>query len=115
MTTLVAKQAFFASCVARFFFDLKTQGIEVTFGEAFRSPETCALYAKEGKGITASLHQLRLAVDLNFWSNDSLIQTSKEVADLWQSYSIGIYECCAGFYFSRSDSDHFSIAHNGIK
>ena len=116
MTTLEDKQVFFAGCVARFVFDLKTKGILVTFGEAFRSPETCSLYAKEGKGITASLHQLRLAVDLNFWQNDKLVSTTEEIANLWENYSTGIFQCCAGFHFTtRRDSDHFSVSHNGIR
>lgn len=113
---MVKKQIFFSQCLARFIFDLQARGYGVTMGEAWRPPETCALYDKQGKGITNSLHVRRLAVDLNIFLNGELISTNKEIADLWQSYSTDLYQCSAGFYFiTRPDADHFSVEDNGIK
>ena len=52
----VGEQAsfFFAQCVARFIPDARALGYSATLGEAWRSPETCELYAKEGKGVEKS-------------------------------------------------------------
>lgn len=115
LTPLELKQIFFLQCVARFLFDAKNMGYLSTTGEAWRSEETCALYKKEGKGIKASLHPLRLAIDLNFYYQGRIIETPSALAVLWESYSTKEYTCRAGFFFKpQPDSDHFSIEHNGI-
>lgn len=115
LSDLQQKQIFFSQCVARFIFDLGSKGYAVTFGEAWRSPETCALYASRGKGVLYSLHSRRLAVDLNLFIRGEPVVTNKEVADLWQSYSTESYKCCAGLYFEAPDADHFSIGDAGVK
>ena len=107
------KQVFFAQCVARFIPDARALGYLATLGEAWRSPETCELYAKEGKGVEKSLHTERLAVDLNFFFQGKLIHTAEEYAPLgrlWESYSSPTMKCTAGVFFkTRVDSDHFSL------
>jgi len=119
LTPVENKQVFFLQCVARFLFDARSMGYLATLGEGWRSPETCALYAQEGKGITNSLHTKRLAIDLNFFFQGKLLTTIEDytpLGKLWESYSTSIYTCTAGVFFSpRPDSDHFSVEDNGVK
>jgi hypothetical protein len=113
LSVLEAKQVFFATCLARFIQDAAAQGYFATVGEAWRSPETCALYAKEDKGVVNSFHINRLAIDLNFFYHGALISTATEYAPLgklWESYSTVEHKCTAGVFFkTRVDSDHFSV------
>lgn len=99
-------------------------GYEVTIGEVWRSPETCALYAKEGKGICKSNHQNRLAADINLFKDGRLLRFPQEYEPLgsyWESLSTPSFECCWGGNFKdasgkgRPDVYHFSVAHDGIR
>jgi peptidoglycan L-alanyl-D-glutamate endopeptidase CwlK len=106
-------------CVAKFIFDAAVKGYLATAGEAWRSPETCALYAKEGKGILHSLHPERLAIDLNFFYEGKLITTGQQYEPLgrmWEAYSTEEFTCTAGVFFTpHQDSDHFSVSNGGVK
>lgn len=119
MTILFEKQIQFSRLVARFINDLNDMGYEVTLGEAWRSPETCELYAKEGKGISDSLHSKRLAIDLClFWQDIYLSETSDylRAGQLWESYSISQSLCCSwGGRFSHPDGNHFSVEYQGVR
>ena len=83
-------------------------GYGVTFGEAYRTPEQAAIYAKEGKGIKESLHTERLAIDLNFFIRgfyQSNTSEYKPLGDYWKSLDPG---CRWGRDFkSRPDGNHF--------
>jgi len=68
--TLRQKQSIFAKNVAILINHIYDMGCEVTFADAYRSPEAAALYAKAGKGIANSLHCKRLAIDLNLFNVD---------------------------------------------
>lgn len=98
---------------------LRDNNYSVTIGEAYRPPEMAAIYAKEGKGITHSLHTERLAIDLNVFDRDGKFLT--EVADLepigiyWESLSTNLMPHCWGGRFERVDADHFSIGYEGRK
>lgn len=119
MTELETKQIFFLECIARFIFDAKNLGYTLTCGEFWRSPETCALYAKEGKGIANSNHQNRLAADLNAFKGYTLIPFTVfdyfPLGNLWESYSTAEHKCCWGGRFIKMDVDHFSVEFNGIE
>ncbi len=66
--TLSEHQQIFAQHVAQMIIFMYGQtNYKCTFGEAYRTPEQAALYAKEGKGILKSLHCDRLAIDLNLF------------------------------------------------
>lgn len=95
---------------------LNDLGYEVTFGEAYRPKEMAAIYKAQGVGIDNSLHSMRLAFDLNLFMDGRFLQTKdeyEEAGKIWQSYSCQEYECIWGGIFS--DSDHFSMEHNGVK
>lgn len=122
--TLSVKQAGFTKLVAQFIQDLAEAGYSVTFGEAWRSPETCSIYAKQGRGIAKSLHQHRLAIDLNLFKGGKFLTDSadyEEAGKIWESYSVPGFQCCWGGRFEsrdgqvRPDGNHFSIAHDGLK
>lgn len=116
--TLSSKQREFARLVGRLLRAIDSLGYEVTLGEAYRPPETAALYAKEGRGIARSLHTARLAIDLNLWRNNQYLTDPKEylpAGELWESYSTPDIHCCWGGRFQIADAVHFSIAHGDLK
>lgn len=97
---------------------------DIVLGESWRSPETCALYEKEGKGISNSCHQVRLAQDLIVVRNGT---PSNELSDYlplalyWKQLpqifpaDIQIVTAWGGDFKTFSDPYHFSIEHNGTR
>lgn len=90
------------------------RGLEVSIDEAYRPKETAELYAREGRGVTNSLHTSRLALDLNL-INGSQMAEVKEYITLGQFWKALDPLCSWGGDFTRSDSRHFSISHGGMK
>lgn len=116
--TLIEKQQKFVELISKFELALIAQGYGVTDGEAWRSPETCELYAKDGRGIANSLHPMRLARDLNLFKDGAQLKTFYDYLPagmLWESYSTQDYVCSWGGRFLRQDVYHFSLAHNGVR
>ena len=88
-------------------------GYELTFGEAYRTPEQVALNAKNGSGIANSLHTKRLAVDLNLFKGGEYLKEGLDYTPLgehWESLG-GSW----GGRFSRPDGNHFSLEHEGVR
>lgn len=114
--TLREKQSLFVRMVGALIDYAYENGYELTFGEAYRTPEQAALNAKSGKGIFNSLHTQRLAIDLNLFKNGVYLPTSashKPLGDYWKSLSP---MCCWGGDFRPSaDGNHYSITHDGRK
>ena len=108
MSALVDAQQKFSYMVGRLLTFIETTEYRCTMGEAWRTPEQAAIYAKTGAGIKNSLHCDRLALDLNFRLNGELVETPEIIALFWES--IG---GCAGIRFG--DSPHFSKAYGGRK
>lgn len=125
MTELAQKQIVFARYVGILLDEFPDYCF--TFGEAWRSPETCEIYAKTGRGIKNSLHPLRLAIDLNLWihteAGTELAKTKREylpVAEYWkelpQLYPENLLvETCWGGDFAVPDIYHFSVEHLGVR
>lgn len=88
-------------------------GFELTFGEAYRTPEQAALNAKTGAGISNSLHTKRLAVDLNLFVN-GVYQTDSASYQPLGLYWEGIGGAWGG-RFSKPDGNHFSLAFEGVR
>ena len=65
------------------------KGIELTFGEAYRTTEQQLLYVQSGKSKTMnSRHLKRLAVDFNFFVKGNLTykwDDVKIIGDYWES------------------------------
>lgn len=111
--SLSAKQRRFTLMVAHLIEWAYGNGYEITLGEAYRPPETAALYAKQGKGISRSLHTVRLAIDLNVFKDGIYLTEThqyKPLGEYWESLG-GAW----GGRFLRADGNHFSLEHNGVK
>lgn len=120
--TLGDKQRLFAKLMGEFLVWCYAEDYEITFGEATRPPEVAELYASQGRGIANSLHNKRLALDLNLFTDSSLesdediYQSSSEayrpLGEKWES----MHPLCRwGGRFTRPDGNHFSLEHEGIK
>ena len=115
MTTksLSQYQREFTVAIAKLILWANANGYELTFGEAFRTPEQAQLNAKNGKGIANSLHCQRLAVDFNLFIN-GIYQTDTaayKLGEYWESLG-GAW---GGRFKSRPDGNHFSFEYNGYK
>lgn len=114
--TLREKQSAFALLVAGLILKADRLGLAVTFGETYRSPEEAARLAKAGKGIRASLHTSRLAVDLHFFRDGVLLTEFEDhltLGEWWEAQSGDGVTCAWGGRFSSVDSGHFSLEHEG--
>lgn len=109
--TLGEKQRKFVRMVGLLIEWAYSHNYELTFGDAYRSPEAAALNAKKGLGIASSLHCQRLAIDLNLFIGGQY-QTATEaylpLGEYWESLG--------GSWGGRfKDGNHFSLAHEGRK
>jgi hypothetical protein len=92
------------------------QGYELTFGEAYRTPEQAALNAKKGTGIVNSLHCKRLAVDFNVFKDGEYLTKSedlKELGEYWKSLNKD--NAWGGDFKSLPDGNHFSMSYEGVR
>ena len=90
-------------------------GYELTFGEAYRTPEQAQLNAQKGSGIANSLHISRLAIDLNLFVEGQYVsgtESYRPLGDYWKTLDP---EARWGGDFSRPDGNHFSLEHQGVK
>jgi hypothetical protein len=113
--TLREKQAMFVLKVSWLINFAIGEGYEVTFGEAYRSPEEAARLAKLGKGIKNSLHTKRLAIDLNLFKDGKYLTATKNYEPLglwWEARSNKVLQFNWGGRFG--DGNHFSISHGGV-
>jgi hypothetical protein len=113
---LLQKQQRFVFLVVRLINWLHVEGYDVTFGETWRPPEQAARNAQSGKGIQNSLHELRLAIDLNIFKNGSWRDKTEDfrrAGEFWESLSTDDLKCCWGGRFG--DGNHFSVEHGGVR
>src|SRR3990167_468913 len=111
--TLGQKQRKFTRMIALLIMHAYENGYELTFAEAYRTPEQAALNAKDGKGISTSLHLDRLAVDFNLFKNGVYLTDTDDhrpLGEFWESIG-GSW----GGRFSRPDGNHYSLEHGGRK
>ncbi|MCA6971208.1 M15 family metallopeptidase [Pectobacterium carotovorum] len=112
--TLSEKQQRFTQMIGQLITWAKENGYQLTFGEAYRTPEQAKLNAQSGKGIVNSLHTQRLAVDLNLFINDEYKTRTEDylpLGEYWESLG-GSW---GGRFKSRPDGNHFSLEHNGVR
>jgi hypothetical protein len=109
--TLSDKQRRFAQMASRLIDQAARKGYGVTFGEAYRTAEQAELNAKAGKGIKRSLHQDRLAIDLNLFKDGKYLATTEAHQPLGEWW-----ESIGGTWGGRfGDGNHYSLAHDGRK
>lgn len=114
--TLREKQSIFAALVPRLIDHAIILGFQVTGGEWYRSPEEALRLSKLGKGISSSLHTLKLAIDINLFRDGIYLSTTeahRPLGEWWELQSTGIYTCAWGGRFN--DGNHYSIEHGGKK
>lgn len=111
--TLREKQSLFAVLVARLIQHATGLGYEVTFGEAYRSPEEALRLSKLGTGIEYSLHTVKLAIDLNLFKDGAYLSSSERHRPLGEWWEQQHPLCRWGGRFTRPDGNHYSLAHGG--
>lgn len=121
---MVEKQSRFARTISTFIPLAFNEGYLLTFGEFWRPEIVAKMYAKEGIGISNSLHWSRLAGDLNayvsiagkwVWLDGSKpwhIPHLEKLGKLWESLDA---DCAWGGRFSKKDYNHYSFRHNGVR
>lgn len=111
--TLGQKQRLFVQLVGRLIAWAYANGYELTFGEALRTQAQATANAASGKGISNSLHLIKLAIDLNLFREGLYLKDTPLYEPLglyWES----LHPLCAwGGRFG--DGNHFSITHGGRK
>jgi hypothetical protein len=109
--TLRQKQSRFARMVPRLIDWAFANGYEVTLGEAERAKAQAALYAKSGKGIADSLHNIRLAIDLHLFRDGVYLNSTEAHRPLGE-----FWESIGGTWGGRFNyGNHYSLAHEGRK
>lgn len=114
--TLGEKQRLFARYVGLLITYAYRMGYELTFGDAYRTPEQAAANAAAGSGIVNSLHTKRLAVDLNLFIKGQYVTDSsayKPLGDYWKQ--LDPMNRWGGDFAPRPDGNHFSLEHEGVK
>jgi hypothetical protein len=111
--TLAEKQRLFTRNIGKLIQFAYESGYELTFGDAYRSPEQAALNAKAGKGIANSLHTQRLAVDFNLFKDGQFLQQTEDhrpLGEYWQSlHQLNVWGGDFG------DGNHYAMTHGGVK
>lgn len=109
--TLRQKQSLLVRLIARLIDKAESMGYELTFGDAYRSPEEAARLAKLGLGVKDSLHTSRLAVDLNLFKDGQYLSTTEAHRPLGEWWEAQHDLCRWGGRFR--DGNHYSLAHGG--
>jgi len=112
--TLNHKQQQFTVMIGKLIIWASDNGYGLTFGEAFRTPEQAKLNAKNGAGITNSLHTQRLAIDFNLFIN-GVWQTDSSAFLPLGTYWESLGGRWGGRFKARPDGNHFSLEHNGVR
>ena len=111
--TLGEKQRLFTRLVGKLIEFAYANGYELTFGDAYRSPEQARLNAQSGSGIVNSLHCERLAIDFNLFKDGVYLTDSAAYKPLGEYWEFLGADCRWGGRFKRPDGNHFSITHAG--
>lgn len=113
--TLRQQQSLFVSLVAKLIQFAGENGMELSFGECWRTPEQAALNAKKGSGISNSLHTERLAIDVNLFVGGVFIDSSeghRRLGEHWESLHP---RCRWGGRFRKPDGNHYSFSPDGVR
>ena len=140
METLGQKQRRFAKLFSGLLVYIHSRGYGVTFGEGLRSDEQAEINAlgfagrerlaktveasfpalavkirnnDKANGVRSSLHQLKLAQDVNLFMGDRYLPSSEDhkiFGEWWESQAP---DCRWGGRWG--DGNHYSIEHGGVK
>ena len=104
--TLGDKQREFTRCISLLVQYAYFKGYEMTYGDAFRSPEVTY-------GHPNSCHKLRLAVDFNLFKDGAYLTETEDHEELgvfWEAL-----HPLARWGGRFRDGNHYSFEHNGVK
>lgn len=94
-------------------FAYSINGVELTFGDAYRDPRVYGVLGeKKGYGAANSNHKNRLAVDLNLFVDGAYISSSEHT--MWKK----LHEAWVSFGGAKAipnDANHFSFEWNGYR
>lgn len=113
--TLLDQQQCFARNVGLLLSWIYSQGYSVTFGEAERPQVTADAYFKAGKGISNSLHLVRLAIDLNLFKGGVYSSRTADHAPLgayWKTLH-PLNRWGGDFEHCPPDGNHYSMEFGG--
>ena len=99
--------------VAKLILYVYGEGFELTWGEAYRTPQQAQWDAQHGTGIAQSVHCDRLAVDLQLFKDGVYLTDPEEykfMGDYWKQLDP---LCRWGGDFKTVDADHFSLSYGG--
>ena len=113
--TLSEKQRRFTECIGKLITWAYENGFELTFGDAYRSPEQAAANAAAGTGIANSVHTIRLAVDFNLFVDGQYRPDPEPYAPLGEHWKTLDPDARWGGDFKKKDANHFSFEHNGVR
>jgi hypothetical protein len=109
------QQSEFVRLVAKLIEFADANGMELTFGECWRTPEQAARNAQTGAGISNSLHIERLAIDLNLFVGGVFIDSSEGHRRLGEYWKTLDPRCRWGGDFRRPDGNHYSYSPDGVR
>jgi len=111
--TLREQQSLFVRLVGLLIERAYQLGYELTFGEAYRTPEQAARNAIMGIGTRNSLHVERLAVDFNLFRDGQFLSDSRDHAELGEYWKSLHPLCRWGGDFPKPDGNHYSMTRGG--
>lgn len=113
MPSLSQKQRAFTRMICDLIQFAYEQGYELTVGDFYRNPSVHGAFGeKKSYSSAKSVHKLRLAGDLNLWVDGEYITSSEHPAwDALHEY----WESIGGARRIKSDSNHFSMSHRGVR
>lgn len=113
--SLLDLQQEFALSVAKLLQQAASLGYGVTLGEAWRTPQQAQYNADHGLGVAHSLHEERLAIDLNLFKDGAYLTDAepyRQLGEWWKT--LGPAYCWGGDFHGLVDLDHYSITPDGI-
>lgn len=111
--TLGEKQRLFTRLVGRLIEHAYAIGYELTFSEAYRTPDQAERNASVGVGIRNSLHCKRLAIDLNLFKDGVYLTQTEHHRPLGEWWERQSPMCRWGGRWG--DGNHYSMEHGGVK
>jgi hypothetical protein len=109
------QQSLFVQLVAKLIQFAYANGMELTFGECWRTPELARCNADAGRGISTSLHGERLAIDFNLFVAGVFIDGSeghRRLGEYWKSLHPN---CRWGGDFRKKNGNHYSFSPDGTR
>ncbi len=109
--SLSRKQSVFTQNIALLILRAYGMGINLTFGEAFRTEYQQSEYVRTGKSHTMnSNHLKRLAVDFNFFIHDQLVYHHPDITELGKYWeSLDPLNRWGGNFKGFYDAPHFEM------